>query len=240
MQDPQVFYNREDLWALPKETYGETEQQMNPYYMVTRLPGEKENSFSLMVPFTPTNKNNMIALMVVNSEPDKYGEITVFKFPKEKTIYGPMQIESRVDQDTDISQNLTLWGQVGSRVIRGNLMVVPIEESLIYVEPIYLQATQSKLPELKRVIFAYDNTITMAKNLDSAISEVFLPNASMEVFKSLTYDDEKVSSNSPASMVRLFTVFDSLKDTFKSVDWAGFGKQMEDLEYIINELKKSQ
>lgn len=240
MQDPQVFYNREDLWALPKETYGETEQQMNPYYMVTRLPGEKENSFSLMVPFTPTNKNNMIALMVVNSEPDKYGEITVFKFPKEKTIYGPMQIESRVDQDTDISQNLTLWGQVGSRVIRGNLMVVPIEESLIYVEPIYLQATQSKLPELKRVIFAYDNTITMAKNLDSAISEVFLPNASMEVFKSLTYDDEKASSNSPASMVRLFTVFDSLKDTFKSVDWAGFGKQMEDLEYIINELKKSQ
>lgn len=173
MTDPQVFYNREDLWNIPKEKYGESEQTMKPYYMVTKLPGQDVSSFILMLPFTPTNKNNMISWLAVDCDGDNYGKATLFKFPKEKTIYGPMQIESRIDQDTDISQKLTLWGQVGSRVIRGNLMVVPVEESLIYVEPIYLQATQSKMPELKRVIFGYHDTIVMEKTLPDGIEAVF-------------------------------------------------------------------
>lgn len=234
MEDPQVFYNREDLWAIPKETYGESEQLLNPYYMVTRLPGEKENSFSLMVPFTPTNKNNMISLMVVSSDPDSYGQMKIYKFPKEKTIFGPMQIESRVDQDTEISQSLTLWGQVGSRVIRGNLMVVPIEESLIYVEPIYLQATQSKLPELKRLIFAYDNAITMAQDIDTAISNVFKGDFS-SVPKKESVVDTKTNKR---PLDRLFDVFDSVKRTAQELDWSRFGKQMEELESVIESLKK--
>ena len=236
MEDPQVFYNREDLWAIPKETYGETEQLLKPYYMVTRLPGEKENSFSLMVPFTPTNKNNMIGLMVVSSDPDTYGDMKVYKFPKEKTIFGPMQIESRVDQDTEISKSLTLWGQVGSRVIRGNLMVVPIEESLIYVEPIYLQATQSKLPELKRLIFAYDNAITMAKDIDTAISNVFDGDFSSVPKQS---NDVDVSDNQTTRPLdRLFEVFDSVKRTAQDLDWSRFGKRMEELESVIESLKQ--
>lgn len=234
MEDPQVFYNREDLWAIPKETYGESEQLLNPYYMVTRLPGEQENSFSLMVPFTPTNKNNMISLMVVSSDPDSYGDMKIYKFPKEKTIFGPMQIESRVDQDTEISKSLTLWGQVGSRVIRGNLMVVPIEESLIYVEPIYLQATQSKLPELKRLIFAYDNAITMAKDMDTAISNVFNGD-----FSTAPQDEDVVeTATKKRPLDRLFEVFDSVKRTAQELDWARFGKQMDELETVIATLKK--
>jgi uncharacterized membrane protein (UPF0182 family) len=236
MQDPQVFYNREDLWAIPKETYGETEQLLMPYYMVTRLPGEKENSFSLMVPFTPTNKNNMIALMVVNSDPDRYGEMKVYKFPKEKTVFGPMQIESRVDQDTEISKSLTLWGQVGSRVIRGNLMVVPIEDSLIYVEPIYLQATQSKLPELKRLIFAYDNAITMAPSIDEAISNVFQGD-----FSSVPKQDRELQTSTDTTkrpLDRLFKVFENVKKTAQELDWSRFGKQMDELETVIESLKQ--
>ena len=146
MTDPQVFYNREDLWQIPNETYYSQPVPMKPYYLVTKLPGDKKESFLLMLPFTPTNKDNMIGWMAVKCNPDEYGKFVVYTLPKDRTVYGPMQIESRIDQDTEISKNLTLWGQVGSDVIRGNLMIIPIEESLVYVEPIYLKATQSELP----------------------------------------------------------------------------------------------
>ncbi len=173
MTDPQVFYNREDPWDLPLETYDNAERVMDPYYIVTQIPGDAHESFVMMLPFTPKNKNNMIAWLGARCDLDDYGKLTVFKFSKERTIYGPRQIESRIDQDTEISKNLTLWGQAGSRVIRGNLMVIPIKNSLIYVEPIYLQATQSQLPELKRVVLAYSDTVVMAKNLEEAVDIVF-------------------------------------------------------------------
>lgn len=173
MVDPQVFYNREDGWEFPHQNSGEEAKIMEPYYMTTRLPGEKDTSFILMVPFTPTNKSNMIAWLGAKCDLANYGQTKVYMFPKERTIYGPMQIESRIDQDTEISQKLTLWGQVGSRVIRGNLVVVPIEDSLIYVEPIYLQATQGKLPELKRVVFAYGDQLVMEETLGQGINKLF-------------------------------------------------------------------
>jgi len=173
MSDPQVFYNREDIWELPKEIYGKSETTMESYYIVTTLPGEDKPSFLLMQPFSPRNKNNMIAWMSVKSDLDSYGEIHVYNFPKEKTIFGPMQIESRIDQDTQISKDLTLWGQVGSDVIRGNLMAIPIKDSLIYIEPIYLQATQSKFPELKRVVFFFFFAIVMEETLEKAVDVVF-------------------------------------------------------------------
>jgi uncharacterized protein len=211
MTDPQVFYNREDLWAIPKEKYGESEQVMKPYYMVTKLPDEDTSSFVLMLPFTPTNKNNMISWMAVNCDGDNYGKATLFTFPKEGTIYGPMQIESRIDQDTEISQKLTLWGQVGSRVIRGNLMVVPIEESLIYVEPIYLQATQSKLPELKRVIFGYDDTIVMEKDLPSAMGTVFNQKFNFNKLETVTKKKGLTVTNTSSVTQKLLSVKASLE-----------------------------
>lgn len=170
MTQAQIFYNREDLWQIPNETYGETEQQMKPYYIVSRYPKEAKDSFSLILPFTPAKKNNMISLLRAKSDPEAFGELVVYKFPKERTIYGPMQIESRIDQDTEISQKLTLWGQKGSRVIRGNLVVMPVEETLLYVEPIYLQATQSQLPELKRIIFSHHDQIVMSDTLNQGIN----------------------------------------------------------------------
>ncbi len=144
MKDPQVFYNQEDLWQIPDEIYGNSPQKMEPYYIILRLPKEPKGEFVLMIPFTPSSKQNMIAWMAARCDLHNYGTLIVYKLPKEKLVFGPMQIEARVDQQTNISKELTLWGQRGSTVIRGNLLVIPIRETFIYVEPIYLVAKQSE------------------------------------------------------------------------------------------------
>ncbi|MBW2064454.1 MAG: UPF0182 family protein [Deltaproteobacteria bacterium] len=147
MEDPQVFYNQEDLWQFPDELYGDRRQEMKPYYIIIKLPGEPKEEFLLMLPFTPSKKDNMIGWLAARSDLPHYGTLIVYKLPKEKLIYGPMQIEARVDQQTEISRELSLWDQRGSRVIRGNLLVIPISKSFIYVEPVYLEAKQEEKSE---------------------------------------------------------------------------------------------
>ena len=142
MQNVQVFYNQEDLWQVPDELYGDTRQEMKPYYIIIKLPQEKKEEFLLMIPFTPSKKDNMIGWLAARSDLPDYGKLLVYKLPKEKLVYGPMQIEARVDQQTEISRELSLWGQRGSRVIRGNLLAIPIRDTFIYVEPVYLEAKQ--------------------------------------------------------------------------------------------------
>lgn len=183
MQDPTVFYNAEDLWDTPKEVYDGDEQPMKPYYLIMKLPGEEKAEFILLVPFVPTGKDNMIAWMAARSDGDHYGKLVMYQFPKQKLIYGPRQIEARIDQTPEISEQMTLWSQAGSRVLRGNLLVIPIEDGLMYVEPVYLQAEKGQLPELKRVIVTYDNRIAMEPTLEAALAAVFgaaAPTASAE------------------------------------------------------------
>ncbi len=144
MEDVQVFYNQEDLWQIPDELYGESRQEMEPYYIIIKLPQEEKEEFLLMLPFTPSKKDNMIGWLAARSDLPDYGNLLVYKLPKEKLVYGPMQIEARVDQQTEISRELSLWGQRGSRVIRGNLLAIPIGDSFIYVEPVYLEAKEEK------------------------------------------------------------------------------------------------
>ena len=144
MEEVQVFYNQEDLWQIPDELYGGIRQKMEPYYIIIKLPEGTKEEFLLMIPFTPSNKDNMIGWLAARSDLPYYGNLLVYKLPKDKLVYGPMQVEARVDQDTDISRELSLWGQKGSRVIRGNLLAIPISESFIYVEPIYLMAQQEE------------------------------------------------------------------------------------------------
>ena len=144
MEDVQVFYNQEDLWQIPDELYGDSRQEMEPYYIIMKLPEEEKEEFLLMIPFTPSKKDNMIGWLAARSDLPNYGNLLVYKLPKEKLVYGPMQIEARVDQQTDISRELSLWGQRGSRVIRGNLLAIPISDTFIYVEPVYLEAKQEK------------------------------------------------------------------------------------------------
>jgi uncharacterized membrane protein (UPF0182 family) len=144
MEDVQVFYNQEDLWQIPDEMYGDRRQEMEPYYIIMKLSEEKKGEFLVMLPFTPSNKDNMIGWLAARSDLPDYGSLVAYKLPKEKLVYGPMQIEARIDQQTEISRELSLWGQRGSRVIRGNLLAIPVGETFIYVEPVYLEAKQEE------------------------------------------------------------------------------------------------
>ncbi|MDE2816341.1 MAG: UPF0182 family protein [Chloroflexota bacterium] len=173
MQKPDIFYNREDAFSRPRELYGGGQVPVRPYYVIMRLPDFPREEFILIMPYTPIQKDNMVAWLAARSDPEGYGSLFAFKYPKDKLIFGPMQIEARADQDTTISQQFTLWGQGGSRVIRGNLLVVPIGQSNLYVEPIYLQSEQGQLPELKRVIIANGSNIVMAESVLQGLQQLF-------------------------------------------------------------------
>jgi uncharacterized membrane protein (UPF0182 family) len=172
MEDPQIFYNREDKWEIPALGTGGKEA-MESYYTIMKLPGEKKEEFILMLPFNPKKKDNLAAWMVARSDGEEYGKMIVYRFPKDRLVYGPKQIMARINQDTEISRQISLWDQRGSKVIQGTLLVIPIENSLIYVQPLYLRAETGKIPELKRVIVAYENRIAMEETLDTALSRIF-------------------------------------------------------------------
>jgi hypothetical protein len=173
MRDTQVFYNKEDLWSLPVRPVEGREQAMEPYYLILRLPGEPQAEFVLLIPFTPSKKDNLAAWLAARSDPPHYGKLVVYTFPKQKLVYGPRQLEARIDQDAFISQQLSLWTQRGSQVIRGNLLVIPIERSLMYVEPLYIAAEKGQLPQLKRVIVGFGDRIAMEETLEGALARVF-------------------------------------------------------------------
>ena len=202
MQDVQVFYNQEDLWAIPNEIYRDSPQVMQPYYIIVKLPGEEREEFMLIVPFTPAQKDNMIGWLAARCDADNYGDLLVYRLPKDRMIFGPMQLEARIDQQPEISSQLTLWGQKGSEVIRGNMLAIPIEESFLYVEAVYLLANQqpqdsrlpgpgsvgmdgperpparpiyrsTAIPELKQVIVAFGSQVVMRGSFEEALAEIF-------------------------------------------------------------------
>jgi uncharacterized protein len=175
MKDPEVFYNKEDLWNFPRENHKGQVGVMQPYYTIMRLPGEPREEFILMLPMVPNNRDNMIAWLAARCDGPNYGKVIEYAFSKEKLIYGPAQIEARIDQDTTISQQLSLWNQAGSRVIRGNLLAIPIDDTLLYVEPLYLSAESRQLPELKRLIASTGDRVVMAQDVDSLLAALVTP-----------------------------------------------------------------
>jgi uncharacterized membrane protein (UPF0182 family) len=182
MTDPQVFYNREDLWMAPNETYAGEKGPMQPYYILMKLPGSDTLEYMLMTPFTPQNRNNMISWMAARCDFPDYGRKMFYELPKEKLVYGPNQIEAMIDQNPTISQQLTLWDQRGSHVIRGKLIVTPIENAFLYVVPIYLQAAGENFPQLKRVIAVSGDNVVMAPTLDQAMANLFTSQQPLAVF----------------------------------------------------------
>ena len=173
MTNPDVFYNKEDLWEIPTITTDPQPEVMQPYYTIMRLPGEEAAEFIQMLPFTPARKDNLASWMVARSDGEHYGRMRVFQFPKQKVVFGPRQIVARINQDQAISPQITLWNQQGSEVLQGTLLVVPIEESLLYIRPLYLRSAGGAIPELKRVIVAYQNQIVMEETLDKALERLF-------------------------------------------------------------------
>jgi hypothetical protein len=173
MTNPAVFYNKEDQWEAPLVDSSGESRRMEPYYTMMKLPGEQEAEFIQMLPFTPRSRDNLASWMVARSDGEDYGKLQVFQFPKQTLVFGPQQVVARINQDQVISPQITLWNQQGSQVIQGTLMVIPIEESLIYVRPLYLRAQAGRIPELTRVIVAYQNRIVMEPTLDLAIARLF-------------------------------------------------------------------
>lgn len=243
MNDPQVFYNKEDLWNVASEKLQESAVQMESYYAIMRLPGEKSEEFIQMIPYTPNKRDNMIAWLCARSDREHYGKLLVYKFPKKEQIFGPMQIIARMDQDPVISQQLTLWNQQGSSVYRGNLLVIPIKEEVMYVQPIYLQATSGKLPELKRVIVAYHNQLAMESTLEAALLRVFqagTPTKGPAAAGQMEGSQVRVSG--PKNLRELsrsaMEIYNRAIDAQKSGNWARYGEEIEKLKKELDALVK--
>ncbi len=175
MTDPQVFYNQEDRWQVPNEVYGDKPKLVEPYYLITSLPSIPIPEFMLLLPYTPQQRTNFVAWLAARSDGENYGKLLLYTFPKQRLVFGPEQIEARINQDPTISSQISLWNRQGSRVLQGNLLIVPIDRSLLYVEPLYLEASQNQIPTLVRVIVAYENRIVMAETLPAALAAIFKP-----------------------------------------------------------------
>jgi uncharacterized protein len=238
MTIPQVFYNNEDLWTRPVEQYGGRAIRMEPYYVLTKLPGEEDLEFLLMTPLTPEARDNMIAWMAARSDPGRYGELVVYKLPKERLIYGPSQIESRIDQNTEISQQLALWDQRGSRVIRGNLMVIPIEESFLYVEPVFLIADGTQIPQLRRVIALFGERVAMEETLDEALASVFQADLGARVMRG-EFDPDAVPGlqtvRAQQDLRRAREALNRAMTALQQGDFSLFGDRIRELQRILDE-----
>jgi len=240
MLDVNTFYNKEDQWSVP--VVGQ--KRMEPYFTVMKLPEEAKEEFILMLPFTPRLKDNLAAWMVARSDGDQYGKLVVYNFPKQKLIFGPKQMVARINQEPGVSQQITLWDQSGSNVIRGTLLVIPIENSLIYIQPLYLKAEDGKIPELKRVIVGYQNSIAMGQDLEDALSQIFgseTPTADQG--KSRPKATETSSAQTPSSISGIDTLGDRALRQYKSLneaaqrgDWARFGRELKTLGNTLEKI----
>ncbi len=244
MTDPNVFYNKEDLWVIPTEIVGEEPEQMEPYYLIMKLPGESEAEYVLMLPFTPKSRPNMIAWMAARMDGDHYGNMLVFNFPKQETIYGPEQIDARINQNTEIAQQLTLWSQRGSRIYRGNLLVIPMANSTLYVEPLYLQAENGRIPELKRVIVAFGNKTVMEPSLEEALLKVFGDQPEIDRIEQPDRTDEPAREpdtvytiSELAGLARDY--YDRAQERLREGDWSGYGANIDKLNEIISQLEEA-
>ncbi len=233
MTDPKVFYNKEDLWEIP--TY--TEKPMQPYYTIMKLPGEEKEEYILLIPYTPSKRDNLAAWLAARCDVPNYGNLIVYIFPRDRLVFGPRQINARIDQDAYISQQLTLWGQIGSQVIRGSLLVIPIENSLLYVQPLYLSASDRVgLPELRRVIVAYENKVIMEEDLDLALKGIF----SKEKLKPLKETPVEEMQRLPQGELakEAMKVFERARQLQRQGDWAGYGEELKRLEELLRKLSE--
>ena len=239
MTDPKVFYNQEDYWEVPNAGADKfTQSKMFPYYIIMRLPGTKDEEYVLMLPLTPSKKDNMIAWMCARCDVPNYGELIVYTLPKDKLVYGPVQIEGRINQKPDISAELTLWDQQGSQVFKGNQLVIPINNSFIYVEPVYLQSQEGQIPELKRVIVIYKNQIEMRKTLDEALQAIFNSAAQQDTTMVQTTalgGGVSISHLSDKARAAL-DHYNKAVEYLKQDDWNGYGNELQQMKSILTEM----
>lgn len=269
MDNPAVFYNKEDQWEVPTVGVGNQSQQqrMEPYYSIMRLPGETRAEFIQMLPFTPRQKDNLAAWMVARSDGERYGKLMVVQLPKQKVIFGPKQVNARISQDQNISPQITLWNQQGSEVIQGTLLVIPIEESVMYVRALYLRASGGRIPELKRVIVVYQSQIVMAESLEAAIDRIFprtgarpsdLTSASpagagpgpgaggaagaapVEASTTTSAGGPAPSEGLTALAARAQAHYDQAIKAQRDGDWARYGEELKKLGAVLDQMRKTR
>ena len=233
MKTAEVFYNKEDLWEIPTEKYETAEIKVQPYNVLLQI--DKKLDFLIMLPFTPVNRDNMISWMAVKQDPPDYGKITVYKFTKEEQIYGPSQIEARIDQDEAISKDLTLWGQGGSHVIRGNLLVIPHKNSILYIEPLYLAAETGSIPELKRVIAFYNNSVAMEPTLRQALNKVLGASNRTTTPTGITIPEDTTTDTLLQQTVEHYN---NAKESLRAGDIEAYGREMKNVDKLLQELEK--
>ena len=247
MDDPQIFYNKEDQWEVPIIAQEEEKQlegkvpAMTPRHMIMKLPGEKKEEYILMLPFTPRAKDNLSAWMVARNDGEQYGKLVVYRFPKDKLVFGPKQVIGRINQDAEVSKQISLWDQRGSQVIQGPLLVIPIEESLVYIRPLYLKAEAGKIPELKRVIIAYENKIAMEETLEAGLAKLFgesvkkaKPTTQTPTFAAPT----DVSISKEDLLRQASDAYEIAIRAQRDGDWARYGEEIKKLGEILAKLRQ--
>lgn len=245
MEDVNVFYQREDMWDIASEIYGMEKKQMTPNYYIAKLPGEQKAEFFNSIPFTPKSKQNMTALMVARNDGENYGQLVLYQFPKSRTIYGPEQIEAQIDQNTEISKEFSLWSSAGTKYRRGNMFIIPINTSILYVEPVYLEATNSSIPEVKRIIVAYNDKIAYEETLADCLISLFGTKAQNGVSGSETTTPSQSGGEDSAANMSARQLAELVQEYFtkaqnaqKNGDWAKYGEYLDKMEEYLNELTK--
>lgn len=243
MDDPQMFYNKEDQWEIPSVASegdaGGNVPVMAPRHMIMKLPGEKKSEYILMIPFTPRAKDNLSAWMVARNDQEFYGKLVVYRFPKQKLVFGPKQIIARINQDAEISRQITLWDQRGSQVIQGPLLVIPVEESLLYVRPLYLKADAGKIPELKRVIVAYENKIAMGETIEQGLATIFGAGAAKREPEGTRIEAGVAPALDIQGMIKQAgEVYEAAIRAQREGNWARYGEEVKRLGEILNKMRK--
>ena len=229
--NPETFYSKSDIWLTAKEKYNNSqEKDVEPYYNIMHLKDENETDMVLMLPFIPKAKQNLIAWVGVSSNYETYGDMVVYKFPEGSPVNGTLQVENLISSDPDISEQISLWDQGDSNVMKGNLLVIPIENSIIYVEPLYITSgAESSIPQVKRILMAYGDRVVMAEDLEGAFSMLF-EETETEFFTEDINDDNTENSE---ELKRIRDVYTEVKSAFESGNWTLFGEKMEELEKLL-------
>jgi uncharacterized protein len=237
VQDPRVFFLSEDEWAIPHEIFQDAKAvAVEPYYVIMRLPGETRPEFILMLPFAPRDRENMVGWLAARNDDAQYGRMQVFKYPKDKLIFGPLQLENRIDQDPVISSQFALWNQSGTKVIRGNMLVIPVGSSSLYVEPIYLQAVGGGLPELKRVVVATGNRIAMEPTLEEGLNRIFGAGTAVSASATPTTRVPGIVQTAAQVAREAQETFTRAQEALRAGDFARYGEENRRLQELISQL----
>ena len=240
MTDPTDFYNREDVWEIPVENYRGAEVQVEPYYVTMQLPGKEDAEFILMLPYTPLNRNNMIGWLAAGNDGDSYGQLQIYNFPRGQLVEGPSQIEAYINQDPDISQQLSLWDQGGSDVVRGNLLTIPVDGNILYIEPLYILAQSRSVPEMRQVIVFYDDVLVMERSLDLALEQIFGVIEGEEPSPT-----DPTDPSVPGVGGELQDLIDEINATYNEMEqaardgrWSDYGDALDKLGQLLSDLQR--